>query len=128
MYPIGYDDAEDKSYVLFLSLDPVVSDETSLELSFSIVEYDGATDQEHTFWSGRDTVFIPKDDRRAILRLLAVAVDNLLRTENPAKVFLCTRDSDAPEKANGKFIILAHVFKRCGYAVATADPYHGRTC
>jgi len=129
MYPIGYDDTEDKSYVLFASLDPVVGDD-SLELSYRIVEHDGATDSEYSYWSGKDTAaLIPKkEDRTSILAMSAVALNLLLNSAKPAKVFFCSRDAYPPESANEKFILLAHVFENCGYSVSTADPYHGLQC
>lgn len=126
--PIGYDDADDKSYSLFVSLDPVVADEDSLELSFRVMEWDGGTDSEHAFWSGKDTSFIESNDRSAILRMLAAAVNRLLKSANPAKVVLCSRDGNAPDKANRKFILLGHVFEMCGYSVSTADTYLGMKC
>jgi hypothetical protein len=126
MVPIGHDDAEDKSYVLFVSLDPMVG-EDALELMFRIVEYDRETDAEHIFWSGKDVArFIRQDDRTTIRFALCGAVRHLLTDANPAKVFMCTMDTYAPEVANRKFMLLAHVFEICGYSVQTADPYHGQ--
>ncbi len=129
VYPIGYDDIDDKSYSLFVSLDPLVGDDSIVELSFRVIEYDGETDSEYVFWSGRDTAgFIKGDSRKAVLTLLAVAVGHLLNSAKPAKVLVCSMDKDAPEIADRKFIILGHVFENNGYSVKVADSYHGMRC
>jgi hypothetical protein len=122
--PIGYDDTDDKSYSLFIVLDMEPGGDRNL--SFCIVEYDGETDSEYTYWSGRETRFICGDDRALVKAALLCAVEHLLNTVQPARVHMCTIDADSPEKAQVKNFEIVRVFEICGYAVHTADPYHGQ--
>lgn len=129
IYLIGYDDTEDRSYFLFVSLDPVIGEDDGLELSFRVIEYDAEADSEYAYWSGKDTAsFIKGDDRKAILAILSMAANHLLNSAKPSKVLACSMDKDSPERANKKFMLLAHVFEKCGYSVTTWDTYHGLRC
>ena len=123
--PIGYDDSEDKSYSFLIVLDPMPGGD--LDLSFCLVEYDGQTDSEYTYWSGRDVAkFINRDDRARILERLLSAIRLLLNEIQPLKVHMCTLDAHPPEKAQRKNFLIARVFELCGYEVRTADPYYGQ--
>ena len=124
MVLIGYDDIEDKSYDLLVSLEPMPPGD--LDFSFSIVEHDGETDTDYSYYNSGDVgKFISATDRTLILECLLGATAHLLKVAQPARVTMSTMNEGAPEKANHKFIKLAHVFKACGYVVHTADVYHG---
>ena len=124
MVSIGYDDNEDKSYNLFVTLDPLPPGDA--DFSFSIVEHDAETDTDFSFYNSGDVAkFIGAADRALILECLLGAAAHLLKVARPARVTMSTMNEGAPEKANHKFIALAHVFEACGYIVHTADSYHG---
>lgn len=127
LIPIGYDDDpdQDRSYNLLLAFDPMPTG--GLDFTFSLVEHDGETDSEYTFWSSRDVaLFIERDDRALIRATLLGALRHMLDSYKPTYVHMCTMDAYAPEKADEKFIHIADLFERCGYVVRVADPYHGQ--
>lgn len=129
IYPIGYDDVEDKTYYLFISLDPVIGEVEGFELSFRIIEYDDRFKSEYSYLSGKDTAgFIKGDDRKMILLLLAAAAEHLRTYAKPSKVLVCSMDKDAPERANEKFMLFARLFELGGYSVTTRDFDHGLRC
>lgn len=122
--PVGYDDYDDWSYSLFVSLEPQAGGE--IELSFCLVQYDGETDSEHPYWDAADVRrFINSHDRRIILACLLRAVHFLLESLKPQKVFVATIGS-VENGAERKYVAIARVFELCGYAVHCADSYHGQ--
>jgi len=124
--PIGYDDEEDKSYTLLVTLDILPGVE--YEFTYCIVEHDGATNSEYCYWSGADVAkFIGKEDRATILGCLASVTAHLLRAVRPRHVTMCSWDVNLPEKAKRKHFLIARVFEACGYEVHTFDEYHGQS-
>ena len=123
---IGYDDIEDVSYSLYVTLDDLPGGEDK-ELRFFILEYDGATDTEFLYFSAKDlAVKIPRHDRDPIRACLLRAIEDLIKLARPKRVFVCATDIYAPPKADRKFVLIADLFASCGYEVRTADPYHGQ--
>jgi hypothetical protein len=121
---IGYDDEKDASYTLVVGLEP--GGGSAIEYFFQIVEAEGETGGEHTYWSGRDTRFIRPDDRKVILEAVLTATHMLLTSARPSRVEMVTYDPNPPEKALVKHWMVGKVFESCGYKVQAADPYHGK--
>lgn len=120
-------DGENCTYFLHVMLDPVVGGD-GWEMSFCIVEYDGEADTEYRYFSAKDVAHkIPKEAREPILTSLVASAQHLLTAAKPLKVLICTYDTYLPEKANLKFIILAHLFERNGFTVKHSDPYNGQS-
>lgn len=126
--PVGYSDSfeEEKTYSLFVGFDPLIGTD-DLEYTFGIIEHDEDTDGEYVYWSGKEIAsFIDRDDRNLIGGALLEATAHLLRSRQPKRFLMCTRDGNAPPKAHVKFTTIAHLFHRLGYVVTKADPYHGQ--
>jgi hypothetical protein len=121
---IGYDDVEPLTYSLVVGLEPMGGG--AIEYYFQVVEANLQTEHERTYWVGKDTAFIESDDRAIILRALLAATRALLDNARPERVEVVTYESNPPEKALVKHLLIGRVFEDCGYAVHTADPYHGK--
>jgi hypothetical protein len=126
--PVGYDDYEDKNYFVMIGLDFLVGGAPrELEYYFCIIEVDGLNKTDRRIWSGRDLRDdISAEDRAMILCIILAATEALLNTVKPSRVFRCTRDADLPERALEKHYEVSQIFTKCGYAVQTADHYHGK--
>ena len=123
---IGYDDVEDVSYSLYVTLDEMPGG-VEKELRFFILEYDGATGSEFLYFNAKDLgVKIPRHDRSPIRACLLRAIKNLIDLVKPDKVFVCATDTYAPPKADRKFVLIAELFESCGYEAKAADPYYGQ--
>jgi hypothetical protein len=122
---IGYDDQIDLSYSLVVGLEPAVGG--AIEYFFHIVEADGETGGEHTYWSGKETAhFILKDDRKVILEAVLTATQLLLKNAQPSRVEVTTYDPDPPDKALVKHLMIGRVFELGGYQVHAGNSYHGK--
>lgn len=121
---IGYDDEFDITYSLVVGLEPAAGG--AVEYFFQIVEADGETGGEHVYWSGKDTRFLKKDDRKIVLAAVLTATRMLLTSASPKRVEMITHSPDPPDKALVKHHLIGKVFASCGYEVHSADPYHGR--
>ena len=125
MVPVGFDDVRDLNYFVMVGLDSIPPGD--LEYYFCIVEVDGETKDERRIWSGLDLPgYISPDDRDKIRNTILIITEGLLNTVRPERVFRCTRDADMPDQALEKHYAVSHIFKSCGYRVATADIYHGK--
>jgi hypothetical protein len=123
---IGFDDMEDISYSLYVTLDELPGGNDH-ELRFFVSEYDGVTDSDFLYFSAKDlAVKIPSQDRVFIRACLLMAIENLIGLAEPDRVYLCSYDTYAPPKADVKFALIGEVFKSKGYEVKTADPYNGQ--
>ena len=123
---IGFDDMEDISYSLYVTLDELPGGNDH-ELRFFVSEYDGVTDSEFLYFSAKDlAVKIPSQDRVSIRACLLRAIENLIGLAEPDRVYLCGFDTDAPPKADVKFSLIGEVFESKGYEVKAADPYNGQ--
>ncbi len=123
---VGYNDLEDISYSLRVSLD-VMPGGFEYELRFCIHEYDGSTESDFDYFSAKDVATkIPGQHKAATRACLLRGIETLITNSRPEKVFLCTVDTYAPLKANRKFILIAELFEGMGYEVKTADPYNGQ--
>lgn len=121
---VGYDDERDLSYSVLATLDSLPGGGD--ELAFSLVEYDGETDSEHTYWSGKD---IPRSisdgDRKLIFVAAKRAVAELIEKYRPPAVFMCTIDRDMPKKALTKHFEIVALFEMLGYTATPQESYHG---
>jgi len=123
---IGFDDVEDVSYSLYVTLDELPGGNDH-ELRFFVSEYDGVTDGEFLYFSAKDlAVKIPSQDRVFIRACLLRAIENLIGLAEPDRVYLCSYDTYAPPKADVKFSLIGEVFESKGYEVKAADPYNGQ--
>jgi hypothetical protein len=114
--PIGYDDIEPKSYSLLISFDALPGGDE--EFFFCVVEANTEDGTEARHWSGLDVAkFASKEDRILIRHMLLAGTEQLLKHRSPKRVFCCTHDSDMPQKALTKHVLIAHIFEMCGYAV-----------
>jgi hypothetical protein len=113
---IGYDEFPYRDYSILMGLSPTGGG--GLEYYFSIVEKYLVTDMEYVYWSGLGTRgFTTEADRRSILGAVLYGTEVMLNALQPPEFFCCTHDSDLPEKALRKHILLAQVFDSCGYEV-----------
>ena len=123
---IGYDDGSDRIYSLLVNLD--MAPGVLWELSFCIVEYDGATGETRDFYSGKETIgVIPRRDRALIKARLMEAVRELIGAAQPDRLSMCTFDRPLPRKAEIKYVEIAQVVAECGYAVNRSEPYNDQT-
>ena len=123
---VGYDDLEDITYCLHITLDEMIGG-AGQELQFYILEYDGSAENNFNYFSAKDLALkIPSQDRVLIRACLLRGIEELIMVDLPERVFLCTFDADAPRKADRKFVLIADVFEAKGYEVKTADPYYGQ--
>jgi hypothetical protein len=123
---VGYDDARDISYSALVALTPVPGG-GDMELIYCLVEYDGETRSEHTYWSGKDVArFISREDRAQILVIVGDATKRLLAAARPERIFRVTVDANAPEAAMHKHSFIASVIESCGYRIGSTDIRHGR--
>lgn len=122
---VGFDDEHDKSYSIVIGLEPQAGG--TQEFYFHIVEADGETGEEVTYWSGKDVArFIDKADRELIRAVLLTETERLLHYVRPERVEVITYDENPPDRALVKYFLIGDAFQRCGYEVHTADPYHGK--
>lgn len=122
---IGYDDAEPLNYKAAVGLDALPGG--GLELYFHVIEADGATGGEHTFWSGRNTRFISAtEDRTAVLGAVLFALRDLLDANAPESFVWFTYDEAMPKKALLKFDLIRRVIEECGYTVTASRLPRGR--
>lgn len=122
---VGYDDAEPLNYKAVIGLDALPGG--TLELYFHLVEADGATGEEHIFWSGRDTRFIADPiDRQAILVAILAGLRGLLLMVDPAEFVWFTYDEAPPKRALVKFAAVQRAVERCGYKVTSSRLPLGR--
>ncbi|APT31951.1 hypothetical protein MCBMB27_02660 [Methylobacterium phyllosphaerae] len=123
--PIGYNDDLGTVYSMAVGFEPLPGGDT--EFFFHVVEAHPEMDEEHIYWSGRETRFISDpEDRKAILAAMLYLTQGLLRSSQPETVRWFTHDEDPPDKALVKHFLIANVFDVNGYSVITPDPYHGR--
>lgn len=123
--PVGHCSEEDKSYYLFVTLDPIPSG--YMELAFCLIEHNGEFGTEYLYWSGREVaIFVNKTERSKILACLLSIVHHLIETAKSDQVFMCTADADAPPKALRKYMLIVKVLEECGYRPSRYDPYHGK--
>jgi len=120
LIPIGYDDVETKSYSLLISFD--ITGGGIDEFFFCVIEASHQDGTEVRYWSGLEVgKFTSREDRILIRQLLLEGTKRLLNHKAPKRVFCCTHDSDLPEKALEKHLLIAQIFKMCGYEVR-AEP------
>jgi hypothetical protein len=118
--PIGYDDMEPKSYSLLIAFDMTAGGDA--EFFFCVIELNHETNEEIRYWSGLDVAkFANLADRAFIRHALLGGTEILLKHKSPDRVFCCTHDSDLPDKALLKHLLVAQTFKTCGYSV-TNEP------
>jgi hypothetical protein len=115
--PIGYDDNSPLSYSLLIGLAPMAGGD--LEYYFCVVEADTTTGEEAHTYSGLDTrqIITSLAHRKLVLHDVMAGTELLLRIINPPRFFCCTYDSDLPEKALTKHMLIAATFGMCGYKV-----------
>lgn len=98
-----------------------------MEFYFVIVEVNTDTDEERELWSGLDTRHIlSKGDRILIRTALLAGVEYFLNENKPVQVFCCTHDSELPEKALSKHVLVAKQFESCGYTVHRMERLLGK--
>lgn len=124
MVAIGYDDIDDKSYTVHVSLGVMPGD--VFDLSFWINEYDGEVDDNYQLTSGMQTQFINREQRLVILNCICRLTHALVAFHKPDIINVCSSDQDAPEKSHFKFFRVATTIEKIGYKIATYDPYHGQ--
>jgi hypothetical protein len=114
--PVGYDDAQPKSYSLLISFDVLPGGDE--EFFFCLVEANTEERTEVRYWSGLDVSrFASKKDRILIRHALMDGTKRLLKHRTPKRVFCCTHDSDLPDKALTKHVLIVHLFGDFGYNV-----------
>jgi hypothetical protein len=122
--PIGYDDENAINYSVLMGFEPTGAD---LEFFWVIVGAHTKDGSVVEYWSGLDTKrLFGKPERAAIRSAVMGGVETLLSANRPERIFCCTHDSDAPEKALHKHILIAAVFKTCGYDVVRQPMYLGK--
>lgn len=122
---IGYDDVEPLNYKVAIGLDALPGG--SLELYFNVIEADGETGGEHTFWSGRNTRFITAtEDRAAVLGAVLFGLRDLLKVSTPEGFVWFTYDEAMPRRALLKFDLVRRVVEECGYVVTASRLPRGR--
>ena len=122
---VGYDDQENVSYSLVVGLEPLAGGD--YEFFFHLVAANGDDGSEHPYWSARDVAtFIGREDRARIRAVLLTATHSLVETARPDRVECVTYDENPPDRALVKYFLIAEVFRGCGYAVTSPDPWHGK--
>lgn len=120
--PIGYDDADELYYSLWVMLGPTGGG--MLELRFFIYVEDGNGKEIDQIWqSERARYLFDADARRLILMNVLFSVRSLLEVVKPVAVFMCTMDLDPGERALRKYVGIARTFEMCGYKIAKFDRY-----
>jgi len=120
---IGYDDEHPVSYSIVLSLSPSPGE---VEFIFYVVADNEQTSQVQYYFSGRETLFIPKDDRQKVLRAALMAARLLVDHCKPDRFFMITVDADMPPKAMVKSEWFCRVFTDAGYRVSDTFFQHGK--
>src|SRR5258708_3070408 len=114
--PIGYNDKEPKSYSLLIAFEPMAGGNP--EFFFCVIEANHQDNTEIRYWSGLDVAkFASTGARNTILNTLLFGTKRLLSHIAPKRVFCCTHDLHLPEKALRKHLLIAEIFKMCGYQV-----------
>jgi hypothetical protein len=114
--PIGYDDAEPASYSLLIGFDTLPGGDA--EYFFCLIKANHAENTETRYWSGLEVAkFTSREDRILIRSAVLEGTQLLLNYKAPDRVFCCAHDADPPEKALQKLLLVAVIFKTCGYAV-----------
>ena len=125
LLPVGHDDDAGRTFFTFNGFAPVVGG-GAMEYLFCLVEFDPLEGAEHRYWNGADVArFIGKNDREKILDVFIYGARVLLEHDPPSRVFMCTSDTNLPEPAMRKYLLMADVFKEAGYDVAEALPELG---
>ena len=120
LMPIGYDNAERKSYSIMTGFTPTGGGD--LEYYLCILEANHSENTEAQLWSGLETkAFLKPELRDNILQSCLYATNILIRLQRPQRVFCCTHDAGLPEKALRKYYLIANTFKMCGYQVSQQD-------
>lgn len=123
---VGYDPDRRTNYYIQVGLQPVMGC-NYLEYEFCLIGV-VPPDREEIYWSGLDVPGdIPSVERNKILGAVLAATENLLNHVKPDEVFRITRDVDVSGKALAKHDAVSLVFERCGYEVARAAEYQGKS-
>jgi hypothetical protein len=95
------------------------------ELRYCIEEYNDQSGECRSYWDRKEVCnFIGAGDRQKVLALLLALVRHLISLASPACVKMYVEDSgNGPQH---KDVLITEVFKSCGYALHTCDPYYGR--
>lgn len=121
---VAYDSEHDRSYSVLATLDGLPGG--GEELAFSLVEYDGAFESEHTYWSGKDLPrLFSRADRELILAAVMRSILRLVETYQPTRIFLCTFDRNMPPRALTKHLRIVELLEGCGYVAEAQESYHG---
>ncbi|MFG1260069.1 hypothetical protein V5F79_22335 [Xanthobacter flavus] len=123
---IGVDDERDIIYSVMVCLDPGGGGD--MELVFAVVAADTAGREEPTeYLSGIETASLIRGaDREIVLSAIIGCVGNLVRAVQPPRIYMCTYDTDLPDRAVRKHIRVARAIETCGYYVKYPDPFHGQ--
>jgi hypothetical protein len=125
LFDIGYDDLKGVDYKGMVALEPIPGS-TAMEYVFFVLEVDRRTGGEHAYWSGRDTSFMRKADRKLVLAAFATATLMLLATVRPMTVDRVTRDpSSEGDRWLDKHLFIQRVFEENGYVVVEAGTAFG---
>lgn len=121
---VGYNDTTDETYSIMAAFSPQGGGD--MELAFCLIAVDIEEGTEHRYWTGAETrEFIPSaDHRRKLLNAICTAVNLLIETLPPARVYHATR-GDLPERAIGKHLIVNQLFERAGYIVEEGETVAG---
>lgn len=127
---IGYDDAAQRVYSLFVTLAPLMgyADVPGYELVFAVLDASiGGTDiiDHHDGATTRSFLADPLD-RARVLALLVQATQLLIDEARPNHVNMVTHSADLPNKALMKFQRLCALFGRNGFTAGKGNSYHGR--
>lgn len=123
---IGIDDVSDIIYSAMVCLDPGGGGD--MELVFAVTAaYSNGTGEPEQFLSGTETAsFIHGDDRERVLAAIILCVENLVRAVQPSRIYMCTFDTDMPDRAIRKHIRVARAVETCGYNVKAPDQFRGQ--
>jgi hypothetical protein len=122
--PIGYDEETRTNYSLFVTLDPRPGGDW--ELSFFILEYDGAGNEQHVHWTREHLArLLSKEEREAVVGAVRAATRLLLSEVRPEKVYMCTVEPHLPARAMAKYAAIIEEFLVLGYRVTPAPVHHG---
>lgn len=115
VYPIGYDDHDDRVYQLFVSFGRAPGGIVEYSFCITCIHNDGVV---HDFWDSKVVAgVIPSKDRVLILQLLLDATKRLIKETNYPEVTMHTFATNLPPKALVKYRYIAQIFMNEGYKV-----------
>jgi hypothetical protein len=125
---VGRNIDEGALYFVMLAFTPYEC-KNSQEFIFCILKkFPNFGENSHQFlFSGLETVeLFPPDVRKSILDIAICGVDALLQIKKPETIYRITADSNPPERAMVKHVLIGEAFAQHGYNIWRCDDCEGK--